>query len=196
MSSANFRNLTPHRLVIRPESGAEIVIEPSGLEARLVGESVELSAPSVGGVPASYCGGGRVNLPPALPGVIDLVSRLALERLTADQLAGRQVAAPDTGPRSVIRNADGQVEAVKRLLLARGDDLPHALWRRLSGDEFDGWVCVGAFHTRDKAFLERADAARGMRALGPEVRGSAWWGKESLILPLGVTPALDQKGDE
>lgn len=191
-----FRNLTPHKIVIRPENGAEIVVESSGIEARLVGESLTMSAPSVGGVPASYCGGGRVELPPALPGVVDLVSRLALERLTADQLDGRQVAAPDTGPRSAIRNAEGQIEAVKRLLLARVGDMPHALWRVLHGDDFGGWVCVGTFHTRDKAFLERADAARGMRPLGPRIDGNAWWSKESLILPLGVTPAFDEKGDE
>lgn len=191
-----FRNLTPHRIVIRPDDGKEVVIEPSGLEARVIGESVCISAPSVGGIPTSYCGGGRVDLPPALPGIIDLVSRLALERLTADQLDGRQVAAPDTGPRSAIRNAEGQIEAVKRLLLTRVGDLPHALWRVLHGHEFGGWVCVGTFPTRDKAFLERADQGRGMRPLGPRIDGDAWWGKESLILPLGVTPAFDAKGDE
>lgn len=195
MTSQSFRNLTPHRIVIRPESGAEIVVEPSGLEARLVGESLTMSAPSVGGVPTSYCGGGRVELPPALPGVIDLVSRLALERLTADQLQGREIAAPDTGPRSVIRNAEGQVEAVKRLLLARVGDMPHALWRRLSGADFDGWVCVGAFLSKDAAICERNAALRGMRPLGPVVNGDAWWSKESLILPLGVTPAVDSKGE-
>lgn len=195
MASASFRNLTPHKIVIRPESGAEIVVEPSGLEARLVGESSSFSADRIGDIPTSFCGGGEVNLPPALPGVVDLVSRLALERLTASQLEGRQVAAPDTGPKSVIRNAEGQIEAVKRLLAARVGDMPHALWRRLSGAEFDGWVCVGAYLSKDAAICERNAALRGMRPLGPVVNGDAWWSKESLILPLGVTPAVDSKGE-
>lgn len=190
-----FRNLTPHRIVIRPDKGDEIIVEPSGQLARVTGESVEYCADPIEGIAVSYCGGGRAEIPPAEAGVVDLVSRLVLERLTAQQLAGRLVVAPDTGPKSVIRDAAGQIEAVRRLLATRAHDQAHAIWRRVEGSEFWTWACVGVFPTYGHAALARNAARNGSTARGPYIYGDGYWSQECLILPLGVTPDAEAKGE-
>lgn len=190
----HFRNLTPHTIVIRPEEGPEVTIEPSGLVARFTEMGAAYWCPiRFGHVKAGYVGGGVVELPPALPGVTDLVSRLCLDNLTPEQLE-RSLAAPDTGPGSVIRNEAGQVEAVKRLLVRREGDTPSALWRRLSSQEVAGWLITSVHTSRDKAHIRQREALRGVAPRGPDLGPDSCWSEECLILPLGMEPSPDAKG--
>lgn len=192
--SYGLRNLTPHVITIRPEEGPEVTVPPSGIVARFLDMEAATSCPvRFGHIPAGYVGGGIVELPPPLDGVCDLVSRLCLDNLTPEQM-GRSIATPDTGPGSVIRNTEGQVEAVKRLLVRRAGDTPSALWRQLSSQEIGGWLITSVHTSRDKAHIRQREALRGVAPRGPDMGPEGFWSEECLILPLGVLPSPDAKG--
>lgn len=110
MSEVQFVNLTPHHITIRTSDG-DIVIPPSGNVARV--EVEEEREGSVGGIPVFRRRFGQVTgLPNPEPDKVFLVSTLVLTALGGER---EDVLAPDTG-RSAIRNSDGQIVAVTKLV--------------------------------------------------------------------------------
>ena len=106
-----FINLTPHTIVIKTET-KEKKIDPSGTVARVAVEEKE--AGEIEGIPVIKRGFKEVEgLPEPKDGVVYLVSSLVLSAVK-----GRgDVFAPDTG-NTAIRNEQGQIEAVTRLVSA------------------------------------------------------------------------------
>lgn len=103
-------NLTPHTIAVIDSNGVRREFPPSGTLARLV--TVEDDAGSMDGIPCVTRVIGKVE---GLPeeGVPCLVSSMVL-----DAVKGRKgVYAPDTG-KTAIRNVNGHVDAVTRLIVA------------------------------------------------------------------------------
>lgn len=103
-------NLTDHRVDVL--AGEPIEIPPSGTVARV--EAVSEQAGSIDGVPVvRTLFGAPVGLPETRAGTIYLTSTLVAQAAAA---AGRSdVVAPDTGPSSAIRDAQGRIVGVRRL---------------------------------------------------------------------------------
>lgn len=109
-------NLTPHAVTVQGPAGS-ITVEPSGTVARVATE--EQDAGTVNGVPVVTRQFGEVQ---GIPSDTELdaqgydgalVSALVLSALEGQGRA--RVFAPDTGP-SAVRNEDGQIVAVTRLV--------------------------------------------------------------------------------
>jgi len=100
-------NLTPHAISLANEAGEIIAtFPPSGEVARLTTDSVEVG--SLLGAPIKKTVYGEVSgVPDPQEGVVYLVSALVAQATKRED-----VVAPDTGP-SAVRNADGQVVAVR-----------------------------------------------------------------------------------
>lgn len=103
-------NLTPHEIVILREDGTEVRIPPSGTVARV--STADVIVGEIDGVPVIRQQFGEVT---GLPeeGTPCLVSAL----VRAAVPGRRGVYSPDTGP-TAIRNGDGQIVAVTRLIEA------------------------------------------------------------------------------
>ncbi len=103
-----FINLTPHEIVVRTDGG-DVMIPASGQVAR-VSEHVS-DAGMLDGIPVVDCRlGSPFGLPDAVDGTIYIVSPIV-----CGAVVGRpDVVAPDTGPQSVVRDADGKIVAVRR----------------------------------------------------------------------------------
>jgi hypothetical protein len=107
-------NLTAHRIVIFDSQDGNInviTIEPSGSIAR-VAQIVEADAP-VDGIPVVRSRYGEVTgLPDPQPGTYYIVSAMV-----AQAVAGRpDVLSPDTGPDSALRDEEGRITGVRRLM--------------------------------------------------------------------------------
>lgn len=104
-------NLTPHRIVIRPEGMDEIIVEPSGTIARV--QMDEMNAGTVDGAPIIRRTAGAVqNLPARKDHVSLLVSGMVLGAVPSDR---KDVLAPDTGS-TAVRDDKGHIVAVTRLV--------------------------------------------------------------------------------
>ena len=107
-------NFTPHAIVLRPATGEDVTIPPSGTVARVAAPAGVLS--DVGGIPvpvASPDGSGVVtDLPEAVGGTWLLVSGMV-----GAALKGRtDILVPGTGPADgAVRNERGHIIAVTRL---------------------------------------------------------------------------------
>ena len=112
-------NLTPHDLALFDHEGkAEIArIPKSGNVARVLTQateidSVEVEMHHVSVVSTEY---GKVEgLPEALEETMYIVSVLVTGALKALEIKRNDVVAPDTGPQSVVRDADGNILGVRR----------------------------------------------------------------------------------
>ncbi len=114
-------NLTPHSLFMLV-GDRMVEIRPSGQVARVVTAAVHAydvvvedpAVPVVFLAPVFYTSFGEIeNLPDPERGVVYVTSSLVAQAAAA---RGRtDVVAPDTSPESAIRNADGQIVAVRRL---------------------------------------------------------------------------------
>jgi len=104
-------NLTPHPVVLALE-GEERVIPPSGGVAR-VSTTTEVIG-TLDGVPVVRTRIGQViGLPEPEVGTVYIVSSLVAQAAAA--MGRDDVLAPDTGPDSAVRDADGRIVAVRRL---------------------------------------------------------------------------------
>ena len=112
INNVKFVNLTPHKVVLRTPKGEDIIVPPSGTIARV--STHEQKAGELAGVPLIKRSFGEgENLPERKDDTIYIVSSLVLSAVPADRT---DVVAPDTGA-TAIRNSDGQIEAVTRLVL-------------------------------------------------------------------------------
>jgi len=111
MKSINFINLTPHSIKIK--RGEEIVeVKPSGVVARV--STREDIIGEIDGIPIIKRRFGEVEgLPKEKEGVILIVSSLVLSAVSGR----KDVMAPDTGA-TAIRNSEGQISYVTRLVLS------------------------------------------------------------------------------
>lgn len=118
-------NLTPDAINIADETGKVIAtFPPSGMVARRRVRETEvdpLHLTSAGRpIPVISSRLGVVEgLPGPRPDTIYLVSAMVLSAPSLHYC--RDVYAPDTGPASVVRDAAGQIIAVKRLIAAHKD---------------------------------------------------------------------------
>lgn len=105
-------NLTPHPITIVREDGSRVTFEPSGLIARVATTETQIGIEPTTGVPVVSR---TLGQPQGLPeeGTPCLVSAMVLGACPGR----RGVFAPDSGP-TAIRNAQGQIEAVTRLVAA------------------------------------------------------------------------------
>lgn len=109
-------NLTPHRVVVCSSDGRPVrTYEPSGSVVRL--RTLATPAGELLGVPlVRLAHGAPEGLPGDLqPGDVLIVSTLALGPVAEAVPSGVTVVAPDTGPESVVRDADGRIVGVRRL---------------------------------------------------------------------------------
>lgn len=193
-----FRNLTPHEIVFQLETG-ELRVPPCGVVVRVQDLSFCASPLDIdeapGAVPVSAVDPGTVTLPPALPHTVDIVSRACLDALTDEQQLDRHIVAPHTGS-TAVRNAAGQVVAVRGVIRRRAGSTTHCLWRWIESNDCSGWVIASVHPTRDEAIVAHRAGLRGMAPLGPRLGGDVCWRRECLVLPLGETPAPDAKGEE
>lgn len=105
---ASIKNLTPHPIVVRLDSG-DVVFQPCGIVPRV--GTVETPAPEVQDIPCVTQKMGQVEgLPDPEPGVFLLVSALVFG--ASDR---KDLLAPDTG-KTCIRDKEGRITAVTRLL--------------------------------------------------------------------------------
>lgn len=109
-------NLTPHTVNVCDESGSVVrSIEPSGKVLRLptrayaAGELDEIPL-----VRLSY--EEPEDLPPVENDTVYIVSSLMIEPLA--RMGRRDFVAPDTSPGSVVRDDEGRIIGVKRLIVA------------------------------------------------------------------------------
>jgi len=105
-------NLTPHDVVVRL-TGRDVVFPRSGQQARVAVTQTEVAV--IDSIPVVRNVYGEVQgLPAPERGTIYIVSAQVLERA-----GGRHdVFAPDTSPAGVVRDAEGRIIAVKRLVAA------------------------------------------------------------------------------
>lgn len=107
------RNFTPHKLVIHNEDGTMVQIESEG-QIRVTEQVTRTFAiETTGGkivavVNKEY---GKVKLPDIADNEIIVVSKMVLD-IVADH---PRVFAPDTGPDSAVRSAEGQIVGIRRL---------------------------------------------------------------------------------
>ncbi|MBP1308857.1 hypothetical protein JOD82_001877 [Paenibacillus sp. 1182] len=106
-------NLTPHEVKIVDDAGAVIKAYPAtGKMVRVNTNDIQL--PSVDEVPVVRVEYTDVDgLPESRPNTIYLVSVLVAQALGGSR---RDVYTPDTGPKSVFRDAGGQIVGVRRLM--------------------------------------------------------------------------------
>lgn len=102
-------NLTRHAIVLRPQSGGELVIAPSGTEARIAVTRTVAATVTVGGVdiPVHRNSYGEIeNLPAPAPDALYLVSALV----------GQRALRPDVlGVDDAIRDDQGRVVGARAL---------------------------------------------------------------------------------
>lgn len=105
-------NTTPHTIRLLKPDGEILEIPPSGLVVRVDASTEHVGA--VEGVPMIRTRFGAIQgLPAPAPDTLYITSTIVAQAAAS---AGRaDVAAPDTGPQSVIRGPDGQIQAVRRL---------------------------------------------------------------------------------
>lgn len=109
-----FVNLTPHEVRV-----GGVKFPPSGKVCRVVDEIIEISS-NLQGFDTARCLPLEVeNLPweNEAPGSVYIVSRLVLDTLKMWGYSRSDVVAPDTGPKSVTRDADGRITGTRRFLV-------------------------------------------------------------------------------
>ena len=108
-------NLTPHELTL--VGGNDTVIgriAPTGQVARVITQATRVGQVMVGGyeVPIVSTAYGKVeNLPKRQIDTTYVVSIMVVQALGGKR---SDVVAPDTGPQSVVRDAQGQIKGVRR----------------------------------------------------------------------------------
>ena len=111
MRQATFVNLTPHRVDLVLSGDRRLCLPPSGAVTRVKMRCD--GADEVSGVPVVHaCPEALEGLPEAVPGVMFVVSTFAAQAAAA--LGRVDVVAPDTGPDSALRDADGRIVGVRR----------------------------------------------------------------------------------
>lgn len=110
-----FVNLTPHAITLRTPEGVDIVVAPSGQQAR-VQNPPAAQVGIVAGVPvyAAQQGGTVSGIPDPALGTIYIVSGMVL----ASVVGRPDVMAPGTGPADGAIRENGQIVAVTRLICA------------------------------------------------------------------------------
>ena len=106
-----FVNLTSHEIVIQDTEGTIIVVEPSGIVARVSQKNIPLT--TIQNIPVSEVVYGDIELPEPKLDTMYIVSAIVASFPQCAQRA--DVVAPDTGP-TVIRNEAGHVAAVRGLV--------------------------------------------------------------------------------
>ncbi|GIQ64893.1 hypothetical protein PACILC2_34610 [Paenibacillus cisolokensis] len=110
-------NLTPHEVVIYNAEGTDIIasIPASGVVAR-VAQTAKPQSP-VNGIPVVLTEYGEVDgLPPEQPDVYNIVSIVVAQALAAAGVKRTDILVPDSGPASVVRDPDGKILGVRRLM--------------------------------------------------------------------------------
>ena len=108
-------NLTPHELTLVGENGKVLGrIAPTGQVARVNTQATKVEAVEINGnsIPVVATEFGEViDLPESQDGTIYVVSILVVQAVRGLR---DDVVAPDTGPESVVRDAQGQIKGVRR----------------------------------------------------------------------------------
>lgn len=112
-------NLTPHVLTLYDESGQKEFsrIAPAGQVARVKTTATIVGKVSIDGieVPVVETNYGAIeNLPDSKLDTIYIVSILVIAALRQQGISRNDVVAPDTGPESVVRDAEGRILGVRR----------------------------------------------------------------------------------
>ena len=114
----NVINLTPHPCVIFDVAGTTKIatLSPSGQVARVKTAATASGSISVGAeVPVVETTYGNVEgLPEPQDGAMYIVSVLVVTAQRMQGVRRADVVAPDTGPDSVVRDADGKIVGVRR----------------------------------------------------------------------------------
>jgi hypothetical protein len=112
-SPLNVVNLTPHEITIVDDNGNIIARFPaSGQIARVSTYTSEIDP--ILGIPVVETKYGKIEgLPKSAKNTIYLVSAVVAQAL---EYPRRDVYVPDTGPESVVRDAEGKIIGVKRLM--------------------------------------------------------------------------------
>ncbi len=104
-------NVTQHPIVIKLDSGQDVVLQPSGINARVTAEQTVVA--EVDGVPIVATRFSEIrDLPEPKEGVFYVASTLVAQ--AAARIGRSDVVSPDTGP-TAIRDSNGQIVAVRRL---------------------------------------------------------------------------------
>ena len=108
MTTIKFENLTKHHInVIRSDGGVDS-IPPSGREARVYSEQDRMS--TVNGYDVVQTRWGTVvGVPDPIEGTVYITSSLVAMALPERQ----DIVTPNTHPRAVVRDSEGNVQAVK-----------------------------------------------------------------------------------
>jgi hypothetical protein len=113
----NFVNLTPHSITIRRADGTEIHVPPDGTVARVVMHETVVSVAD-GVAYVRRVAGKVIGLPKHADGIDNTTVAVLVSSIVLAAVPGRaNTYAPDTGP-SAIRDANGHVVAVTRLVCA------------------------------------------------------------------------------
>jgi hypothetical protein len=114
--AVNLVNLTPHAVnLLREDGGLIVSVPPNGQVARVQTLATETGSVEINGysIPIVSTEYGEVeNLPEPQEDTIFIVSVLVVSALKGQR---NDVVAPDTGPESVVRDAQGQIRGVHRL---------------------------------------------------------------------------------
>ncbi len=104
-------NVTQHPIVIRLDDERELILQPSGVHARVTTEQTVVA--EADGVPIVATRFSEIrDLPEPKEGVLYVASTLVAQ--AAARIGRSDVVSPDTGP-TAIRDSNGQIVAVRRL---------------------------------------------------------------------------------
>lgn len=119
--------MTPHPVTVIRADGSEVTYPPSGEVLRAIAapqDPVECTDGLTVVAPPRYTG---VSHPPPAPGARVIASAIACEAAMASVTeeeefegsgwAGVWLVSPDTGPESAVRDEQGRIRAVRRLVL-------------------------------------------------------------------------------
>jgi hypothetical protein len=111
-----YLNLTPHAITIRDPEGRDMVIQPSGMVARVLMDEIAVGW-TEGGVPLVQREAAGVSEVPEALWLMSHDTAAIVSSMVLDALPNNtsNVFAPDSGS-TAIRNAEGHVVAVTRLI--------------------------------------------------------------------------------
>ena len=112
-----FVNLTPHEVTLIRDDSTKITVEPSGTICRLETENDPTPQLTLSGIPVHTVPVYTEvsNLPDPENGTVYIVSLLVIQNINYSER--QDVVAPDTGPESSVRDENGRIIGVKKLLM-------------------------------------------------------------------------------
>ncbi len=108
----NLINCTPHAIRVVRENGEVLEIPPSGISIRV--DTAQEVVGEIDGIPVVKTVFKSVQLPDPQENTVYIVSTVVLQAVKELGIYKGDLVAPDTGPGSVIRDANGQVVGIRR----------------------------------------------------------------------------------